>query len=686
MVGLRCATAHLKTVAQVETKMDQMAKQTTPVKFSPSRHALSDRTLKHIKVLAAALLVGGFSAAFQAPSFADEDTEPLRFARGFSGNFLAAQIAGGDNDTLSAVQFFERALSRDPGNPVLIQQAFFLHLINGSIEEARPFARDILQFDASNDLARTVLGVTALKNGNFGQAAAQFDKASGQAPLELLTNQLLAAWSEAGKEDLAASIARIDKLEGPDWYESFRSFHGGLIAAHLGDEEQAFARVARAYEFDQSALRIVEGFARLQALKGAPEKGLAAIRAFKQQVPRHPYMDRVEADINAGKHVELAGSSLKGAAEVLFGLGSALGRDGGSELPKIYLQLSLYLNPQSDLAIMALVDVYNDDEQYALAVDLVDGLREESVFADAANIEAARNLARLEKVDEAIKRLTNIARETEDPFPANLALANVLRFEKRFEEANEIYNIIIDGVEAPERRHWSLFYSRAITYERTDQWDAAEADFRKALELFPDQPLVLNYLGYSFVDKGINLDEALGMIEKAVEQRPEEGFILDSLGWAYFQLGRYGEAVIQLEKATEKMAADPLVHDHLGDAYWRAGRILEAQFQWAHARDLKPENPEDLVKIEAKLENGLPPKKATKVAAKQTGTVVDLASDEGKARRTHIVADGESLWDIAKSLLGDGDAYLDILELNRDRLPESGPLVVGTELHIPDRK
>lgn len=666
--------------------MDHMAKKTTFVNSLKPRNLVMGHAAKQVKSLAAALLVGGFSVAFIAPSFADANSEPLRFARGFSGNFLAAQIAGGDNDTLSAVQFFERALSRDPGNPVLIQQAFFLHLINGNVDKAVPFAKDILQFDASNDLARTVLGVTALKQGNFGQAVKQFDQASGQAPLELLTNQLLAAWSEAGRDDLAASIARIDKLEGPDWYESFRSFHGGLISEHLGDQEQAFARVARAYEFDQSALRIVEGFARLQAKKGSPEKGLAAIRAFKQQVPRHPYMDRVEADINADKHVSLAGSSRKGAAEVLFGLGSALGRDGGSELPKIYLQLSLYLNPQSDLAIMALVDVYNDEKQYALAVDLVDGLPEESVFANAANIEAARNLARLEKVDEAIKRLTNIARETENPFSANLALANVLRFEKRFEEANEIYNIIIDGVEDPERRHWSLFYSRAITFERTDQWDEAEVDFRKALELFPDQPLVLNYLGYSFVDKGINLDEALVMIEKAVEQRPEEGFILDSLGWAYYQLGRYEEAVVQLEKATEKMAADPLVHDHLGDAYWRVGRILEAQFQWAHARDLGPEKPEELEKIETKLKDGMPPEVSTKMAAKDSGSVIDQAKDEGKAQRTHIVADGESLWDIAKTLLGDGDAYLDILELNRDRLPESGPLVVGTELHIPDRK
>ncbi len=278
----------------------------------------------------------------------------MRFARGLSGNFLAARIASDDKDTLAAVQFFERALGNDPTNPVLIQQTFFLHLMNGDVDSALPYAAEILQFDSSNDLARTVLGISALKQGNYGEAVDEFEEASGKTPLELLTNQLLAAWAEAGKDDLTGALARIDRLEGPDWYESFRSFHGGLIADHLGDREQAFQRVARAYEYDQSALRIVEGFARLQALKNAPEKGQAAIRAF--------------------------------------GLGSALGRDGGTELPKIYLQLSLYLNPRSDLAIMALVDIYNQDEKYAEAVELVDALPQESVFSYAAKVEAARNL------------------------------------------------------------------------------------------------------------------------------------------------------------------------------------------------------------------------------------------------------------------------------------------------------
>lgn len=651
------------------------------------KSALLTRLKAPLAGLTAALMVGTFLVVTSVPSIAKEGGEPLKFARGFSGNFLAARIASDDKDTVSAVQFFERALKRDPGNPLLIQQSFFLHLINGDIAKAVPLAEEILIYDTSNDLARTVLGVIELKEGNYGTAAKEFDEASGKTPLELLTNQLLAAWAEAGKDNLAQALKRVDELEGPDWYESFRSFHGGLVADHLGDADQAFDRIARAYEYDQTALRIVEGFARLQARKGAPEKGLAAIRAFKKQVPRHPYMDKVEADINDNKQIIFSRTPRDGASEVLFGLGSALGRDGGTELPKIYLQLSLFLNPKSDLAIMALVDIYNQDSQHAEAVKLVDRLAEVSVFHEAARIESARNLAQIEEVDEAIKRLTIAAREADDPVQANLALANMLRFEKRWDEANEIYNIIIDSVEKPERRHWSLYYSRAITFERTERWEDAEADFRKALELFPDQPLVLNYLGYSWVDKGTNLDEALKMIAKAVEQRPEEGFILDSLGWAYYKLGRYPEAVVELEKATEKMPADPLVHDHLGDAYWHVGRTLEAQFQWSHARDLEPEKPEDLKRILAKLKNGIADKTdGKKIAAANTGTVVDQAMDDGKAQRSHIVAEGESLWDIAKTYLGEGDAFLEILALNRDRLPEEGPLKSGIELRIPDSK
>jgi len=160
-------------------------------------------------------------------------------------------------------------------------------------------------------------------------------------------------------------------------------------------------------------------------------------------------------------------------------------------------------------------------------------------------------------------------------------------------------------VGTPDRSYWTLFYFRGICFERSKQWPKAEADFKKALELFPEQPMVLNYLGYSWVDKGINLDEAFKMLGRAVDPRATDGYIVDSLGWAHYKLGHYSEAVQELEKAIELKPADPVVNDHLGDAYWRVNRKIEAHFQWNHARDMDPE-PEDKPNILKKIESGLP--------------------------------------------------------------------------------
>jgi Flp pilus assembly protein TadD len=155
------------------------------------------------------------------------------------------------------------------------------------------------------------------------------------------------------------------------------------------------------------------------------------------------------------------------------------------------------------------------------------------------------------------------------------------------------------------RTNWTLVDFRGICFERSKQWPKAEADFKKALELYPDQPQVLNYLGYSWVDQGVNLDEAFKMLRRAVDLRPNDGYIVDSLGWAHYKLGHYQEATEALEKAIDLKPADPVVNDHLGDAYWRVNRRTEAHFQWNHARDMKPE-PEDLPKILDKIEHGLP--------------------------------------------------------------------------------
>jgi Flp pilus assembly protein TadD len=194
------------------------------------------------------------------------------------------------------------------------------------------------------------------------------------------------------------------------------------------------------------------------------------------------------------------------------------------------------------------------------------------------------------------------------------ALGNIERGRKKFGDCANTYSQGIDALRPGEKNNWVWYYFRGICNERSKQWPKAEADLQKALELQPDQPHVLNYLGYSWIDQGTKLDQGMSMIRRAVDQRPDDGYIVDSLGWAYYRIGNYDEAVKNLERAIDLKPEDPTINDHLGDAYWRIGRKLEARFQWSHARDLKPES-DDLPKIEAKIKDGMPDDKPPAAAS-----------------------------------------------------------------------
>jgi Flp pilus assembly protein TadD len=239
-----------------------------------------------------------------------------------------------------------------------------------------------------------------------------------------------------------------------------------------------------------------------------------------------------------------------------------------------------------------------------MAIKIYERVPADSPLHRNALIQMAANLDTLDRADEAKKHLRQLIAENPKDLEAIMALGNVLRAHKEFAECADNYTKAIDLVKTPSKSNWTLFYFRGICYERSKDWPKAEADLKKALELYPDQPHVLNYLGYSWIDQGTNLDKGMEMIKLAVSKRPDDGYIVDSLGWAYYRLGNYEEAVKQLEKAIELKPEDPTINDHLGDAYWRVGRVLEARFQWAHARDLKPEA-DDLPKILAKLKDGL---------------------------------------------------------------------------------
>ncbi len=300
----------------------------------------------------------------------------------------------------------------------------------------------------------------------------------------------------------------------------------------------------------------------------------------------------------------LVDSAQSGGAEALYQIGSSIGRRGGEDLALIYLQLALYLEPNHAMALLSLADLYESLKKPELAIAVYDRIPASSPLHRNAEIQIASDLDTLDRTDEAKKRLEQLVAEHPKDNEAIIALANILRGRKDFDACADVYGKAIDNIPTLEKSNWVLFYFRGICYERSHQWPAAEADLKKALELFPDQPLVLNYLGYSWIDQGTNLDEGMNMIRRAVEQRPDDGYIVNSLGWANFRIHNYDEAVKDLERAVELKPEDPTINDHLGDAYWRVGRVLEARFQWSHAKDLKPE-PEDLPKIEEKLRAGL---------------------------------------------------------------------------------
>jgi tetratricopeptide (TPR) repeat protein len=523
-----------------------------------------------------------------------------------AGNYLAARHATAERDSAAAANFYKSVLRDDPGNGDLLERAFISLLIEGKIDDSAPLADKVLQADKNNRVARLVLGVRALKQKKYAIAQQNINQ-SVRGPITDLVAALLSGWARYGAGDAKAAVASIDKLQGPEWYPLFKDLHAGLILDQAGSEKEAGARFERAYNLDNSALRVVQAYADWLSRNNGRDKAATVFADFDKKLPRHPLIVDGMRDINAGKAIPpLVTTPQAGAAEALYGVGASLSHRGGEDLALVYLQLALYLEPTHPLALLSLGDLYEMLKKPELAIDAYQRVPASSPLKRNAQIQMATDLDTLDRSDEAIGILKNLTTEQPKDIEALLALGNIERGRKKFDDCGGTYTRAIDALPAPpDNNNWVVYYFRGICFERSKQWPKAEADLRKALEMQPEQANVLNYLGYSWIDQGINLDEGMSMIKRAVDQRPDDGYIVDSLGWAYFKIGNYDEAAKTLERAIDLKPEDPTINDHLGDAYWRIGRKLEAQFQWAHARDLNPD-PEDLPKIEAKLKDGLP--------------------------------------------------------------------------------
>lgn len=621
------------------------------------------------------------------------------------GSYLAARQAGNDRDRRDAAKYLHDALKLDPGNSMLLELAMVYVISSGGFVRGLELAPRVAEVSPNNLGANVLLGLKALKSGNYPASRARF-AANDAGPIARFTSGLLEMWVHQAAGNPEAARGNVENLDESSTFGSFRAYHSALLAEMQGRNDDADIAYAAAYE-SVPRLRVVDAYGRFLERHGAQERAIEIYKSYLEDVPDHPIISANMERVVSGQVTEpLVQNPLDGVAETLYVIGLALSQDGGRSLALIYLNLALYIRPDFDMVHFLIGNIHDKQNRHEEAIEAYSEISLSSPLSREAEIQAVLNLNSLDRVDEAKFRLDALIAQNPSDRLALISCGTIMRAHERFGEALDCYNRAIKLPKEPGRNDWKLYYFRGISYERTGLWDKAEVDFKAALELEPEQPFVLNYLGYSWIDLGVNLDIALDMVKRAVGLRPDDGYIADSLGWAYYRLGNFEEAVEELERAVVLKPDDPVINDHLGNAYWRVGRVIEARFQWNHALTMEPEEV-NAKKIELKLVEGLAevePKKivaetapavsevrrafdqktvATSVVEKSEA-IVEINPKKTDETRTYIVEDGDNLWNISKKFLGDGRRFEMLFEANRDRIGAGFLIHPGEELIIPN--
>jgi len=521
------------------------------------------------------------------------------------GSYLAARHAQGVHDYADAARFLDHALASDASNYDLVRRTFLLRLSEGRVADAVPLAQRIVDIDGRSGLAGMVLLEQELKAGKYDQVVAEataMPREGGQR----FAVPLLQAWAEAGRGRPAPALQALDSIGGTNGIQSLRDLHAALIADYDGRADDATAAYDKLLAGPQSGtLRGIELAGNFLERHG---RDADARKLYRSGAGQPEFADVAAAAIARIDHgaapAPIIASPAAGAAEGLFDLASLLNQRDTVDAALVYVRLALDLSPNFPLAEILLGEIREGQDRPSDALALFQAIDPKSPYARLARLRVALDLDALDRTDEAVAQLTAMAAEQPADAEPMVALGDILRSRKRFAEAVAAYDGAIARTPDPRARDWHLFYSRGVALERSGSWPRAEADLKRALELQPEQPLVLNYLGYSWIDKGENLQDALGMVKLAVQLRPDDGYIVDSLGWAYFRLGDYDQASHYLERAIELLPEDPTINDHLGDAYWRTGRAGEARYQWQRALQFQPEA-DEAKGIQAKLTHGL---------------------------------------------------------------------------------
>ena len=531
-----------------------------------------------------------------------------------SGNYLSALHAHRINDLSAAAQNFTAVLEANPGNLRLMQRTFLAKILDGRTDEAQDLARELVKRQSGHTFGRLTLALLALKQNNYDDARRQLS-ALTDSRLTQIMRPLLIAWIEAGAENWQAVDNNLDLIRKQDGFGLLAELHAGYIAALKGDFDAldtAFKAALKDTDRPPARLRIAAAlhYAKL----GDRDKARDILADGDLPDQNMAILSSILASVEAGQPAKgLVSSVSDGVAEALFDIASALQRDRGSEIALIYARFALYMRPDFPLARLLVGETLDDRGRHSEALKIYASIGQDSIYHMMARLRTAAAYEAESDRESALSVLQGLAKSYPENGTILIRLADTLRAGEHWEKAIKIYDEAFEKLGERAIQDWRLFYSRGIARERAKKWDLAELDFLNALKLAPEQPYVMNYLGYSWVEQGRNLKKAQTLIERAVKQRPDDGYIVDSLGWVLYRTGQYGEAVTHLERAVQLRPGDVVINDHLGDAYWQVGRLREAHYQWRRSLELNP-NSQLAAQLKRKLQEGMP---------KETGTHVE---------------------------------------------------------------
>lgn len=555
--------------------------------------------------VSAALIIGGCSNAGGLHSGSHLSGQPPRpaMAENYSA-FLVARFATLTNDPRTALERYQAAMETSGGAGEIAERAVFAALLAGGFDEAEKMARKADSADPS-PLVRLTLAVGDINRGRPERAAKRLE--GGRfGPFNRMMAVNLQAWCalETDGPDAARDILLAGRVNH-DLLDSVTLHMLGMIDIAAGEDARALDTFETVWANGPRLAVASEAHARLLAASGERDRAASILRTFRKEIGANPALEDLRRRIEAGDPVRVTRPDLrKGAGMAIYAPAAALAAQTDGDLAGVYFSMALALDPELDIARTLWADALDEAGRRGDALAVLRRIERDSPFYATARGQMAWALRREGRDDEALRTASEALAHTPDR-DLRVQLGDLFTSLGRDGEAETLFSGVIAGDEARGQPDWRLYLARGAARERLGRWPEAEADLMRARQLSPDNPQILNHLGYGWVDRGQNLDEAMRLISRAVDLDPHNGLIIDSLGWAHFRLGHYGRAVIHLERAVELEPGDPVINDHLGDAYWQVGRRLEAHYQWKRALALDPESALG-ESLRRKLRDGLP--------------------------------------------------------------------------------